>query len=251
MMATLTDYQFWLGLAEIIGINIVLSGDNAVVIALACRSLPPLQQKRAIFFGSAGAIALRILLTGFAAVLLTRPYLKLAGSALLLWIAVKLLIPDDEAGSVDGRSGLMAAIKTIIVADLVMSLDNVLGVAAAAHGNLVLLALGLLISMPLIIYGSTVILKLMGRFPVLITLGAALLGYVAGEMGTTDPVVSGWITATWPPLFAIVPLACAALVVLAGQLLARPRPVQELSLDESAPPVDPDREPDNHDGGPR
>ena len=251
MMATLTDYQLWLGLAEIIGINIVLSGDNAVVIALACRSLPPLQQKRAIFFGSAGAIALRILLTGFAAVLLTRPYLKLAGSALLLWIAVKLLIPDDEAGNVDGRSGLMAAIKTIIVADLVMSLDNVLGVAAAAHGNLVLLALGLLISMPLIIYGSTVILKLMGRFPVLITLGAALLGYVAGEMGTTDPVVSGWISTMWPPLFAIAPLACAALVVLAGQLLARPRPVQELRLDESAPPADPDQEPDNHDGGPR
>ena len=162
---------FWVTLAQIMMINIVLSGDNAVVIALASRSLPPRQQKQAILFGSFGAIALRIILTFFAVMLLGLPFLKLIGSVLLGWIGIAMLIPEDEEADLDGGTHLWSAIKTIIVADFVMSLDNVLGVAAAAKGNVVLLVLGLGISIPLIIYGSTLILKLMTRFPIIITVG--------------------------------------------------------------------------------
>src|SRR4051794_17727160 len=163
-MDFLTSAVFWFALFKIILINIVLSGDNAVVIALACRSLPPVQQKKAIIFGSVGAIVLRIVLTFFAIFLLTLPYLKLIGAALLLWIGIGLLKGEDDEAELEGHSNLAAAVKTIIVADLVMSLDNVIGVAAAAKGDLVLLVLGLVISIPLIIYGSTLILKLMNRF---------------------------------------------------------------------------------------
>ena len=154
-MAILATPEFWLALAQIILINIVLSGDNAVVIALACRSLPHEQQKKAILFGSVGAIVLRVLLTFFAVYLLTLPYLKLLGAALLLWIGIGLLKGEDDEEELEGHSGLMAAIKTIIIADLVMSLDNVIGVAAAAKGNILLLVLGLVISIPLIIFGSS------------------------------------------------------------------------------------------------
>ncbi|WP_372523136.1 TerC family protein [Sulfuricaulis sp.] len=235
MIAWLSDAHTWIALLEIIGVNIVLSGDNAVVIALACRTLPPKQQRLAILFGAAGAIVLRVLLTGFAVMLLAKPYLKLAGGVLLLWIAVKLLLPDDD-GDDDSKdnSSMYAAIKTIVIADLVMSLDNVLGVAAVAKGDVVLLILGLLISMPLIIYGSTLIMRLMGRFPVVITLGAALLGYVAGEMAVTDPVVTPWIEANalWLHMFA--PLLGAVLVVLAGKYFARrkKRAVVEVAVEQ-------------------
>jgi len=221
MIAWLSDARNWVALLEIIGVNIVLSGDNAVVIALACRTLPPAQQRLAIIFGAAGAIVLRAVLTVFAVLLLTRPYLKLAGGALLLWIAIKLLLPDDDGdGETEGHAGMFAAIKTIVIADLVMSLDNVLGVAAVAKGDVILLVLGLLISMPLIIYGSTLIMGLMGRFPVLITLGAALLGYVAGEMVVSDPVVVPWIEANAAWLHVFAPLLGAVLVVLAGKYFA-------------------------------
>ena len=222
MIAWLSDAHTWIALLEIIGVNIVLSGDNAVVIALACRSLPPKQQRLAILFGAAGAIVLRAVLTVFAVLLLAKPYLKLVGGVLLLWIAIKLLLPDDD-GDDDSKdnSSMYAAIKTIVIADLVMSLDNVLGVAAVAKGDVVLLVLGLLISMPLIIYGSTLIMRLMGRFPVVITLGAALLGYVAGEMAVTDPVVAPWIEANAPLLHMFAPLLGAVLVVLAGKYFAR------------------------------
>jgi YjbE family integral membrane protein len=191
-MSMLLTPEFWLALSQIILINIVLSGDNAVVIALASRSLPPTQQKKAILFGSLGAIVLRIVLTFFAVYLLSLPYLKLAGAALLLWIGVGLLKGDDDEAELEGHSNLVAAIKTIIVADLVMSLDNVIGVAAAAKGNVALLVIGLGISIPLIIYGSTLILKLMTRFPVIITIGAGLLGWVAGEMAFSDPAIKTW-----------------------------------------------------------
>ncbi|MBI3575398.1 MAG: TerC family protein [Gammaproteobacteria bacterium] len=222
--AWLTDIHTWMALLEIIGVNIVLSGDNAVVIALACRTLPPVQQRRAIFFGTAAAIVLRVILTVFAVILLDQPYLKLVGSVLLLWIAVKLLLPEEDGGGdVEGNSNMFVAIKTILIADLVMSLDNVLGVAAVANGDIALLIIGLLISMPLIIYGSTIILKLMGRFPVIITLGAALLGYVAGEMGVTDRVVQPWIEGNMPLLHTLAPILGAILVVLAGKLFARRR----------------------------
>ena len=222
MFEWVTDGLFWLGLAQIIGVNIILSGDNAIVIALASRTLPPKQQRWAILLGTAGAIVLRVVLTAFAAVLLDQAWLRLAGSVLLLWISVKLLLPEEN-GDGDGKSvdGLAGAIRTIIIADLVMSLDNVLGVAAAAKGSLALLSIGLVLSMPLIIFGSTVILKLMGRFPWIITLGGALLGYVAGEMGVTDQVVKGWVEANLPILHTLVPIACAALVVALGKFIAR------------------------------
>ena len=214
--------EFWIDLLKIIMINIVLSGDNAVVIALASRSLPPQQQKKAIIFGSIGAIVLRIVLTFFAVVLLGQPYLKLVGAALLLWIGIGLLKGDDDEGELEGHSNLIAAVRTIVVADLVMSLDNVIGVAAAAKGNLLLLVLGLVISIPLIIFGSTLILKLMNRFPVIITLGAALLGWVAGEMAISDPALRTWIgeIGEHHVLHWIVPAAGAILVVVIGKWLA-------------------------------
>jgi YjbE family integral membrane protein len=197
MFDEVLTHAFWVGLAKIIGVNIVLSGDNAVVIALAARSLPPKQQKLAIFWGAGAAIVLRIILTVFAVALLTLPWLKLIGAALLLWIGIKLLVPEEEGENVDPSDSLLAAIKTILIADLVMSLDNVIAVAAAAGGSLTLLILGLAISIPLVIFGSTLLLKLMERWPVIITLGAALLGFVAGEMAITDPAIGDWVRATF------------------------------------------------------
>ena len=218
-MAFLTSPEFWLALSQIILINIVLSGDNAVVIALACRSLPPHQQKKAIIFGSVGAIVLRVILTFFAVYLLSQPYLKLVGAALLLWIGVGLLKGDDGEEDLEGNSNLMAAIKTIVIADLVMSLDNVIGVAAAAKGNVPLLVIGLVISIPLIIFGSTIILKLMNRFPIIITIGAGLLGWVAGEMVLTDPAIHDWVEAHHY-LHNIVPALGAVIVVVVGKYMA-------------------------------
>ena len=215
-MSMMLTPEFWLALLQIILINIVLSGDNAVVIALASRSLPPAQQKKAILFGSIGAIILRIILTFFAVYLLSLPYLKIAGACLLLWIGVNLLKGEDGDAELEGHSNLAAAIKTIVVADLVMSLDNVIGVAAAAKGNVVLLVVGLAVSIPLIIYGSTLILKLMNRFPIIITIGAALLGWVAGEMAFSDPVLKTWADGHHS-LHLIPPILCAMLVVAAGK----------------------------------
>lgn len=217
-MSFLSSSEFWIALSQIILINIVLSGDNAVVIALASRSLPPAQQKKAILFGSLGAIVLRVVLTFFAVYLLTLPYLKLVGAALLMWIGIGLLKSDDGEAHLEGHSSLAAAIKTIVVADLVMSLDNVIGVAAAAKGNVPLLVFGLVISIPLIIFGSTVILKLMERFPIIITLGAALLGWVAGEMAMSDPSIAVW-AANQHALHTLVPAGGAIAVVVIGKWL--------------------------------
>jgi YjbE family integral membrane protein len=187
----LTSGAFWAALGSIILANIVLSGDNAVVIALAARSLPPHQQKKAIFWGSAAAIVMRIVLTLIAVEMLRWPWLKIVGGLLLLYIGISLLNEDDDGEEGHGETGgMMAAIRTILVADLVMSLDNVLAVAAAAKGNTPLLVIGLAISIPLIIFGSTLLLKVMERFPIIITLGAALLGFLAGEMIFTDPAVT-------------------------------------------------------------
>jgi hypothetical protein len=209
--------EFWVALGQIIIVNIMLSGDNAVVIALACRSLPPKQQRSAIIFGSVGAIVLRVILTFFAVMLLKLPFLKLAGGAALLWIGAGLLSSDDDEGDLQAHSNLSAAIRTIIIADFIMSLDNVLGVAAAAKGNTVLLVLGLAISIPLIIYGSKLILGLMGRFPIIITLGAALLGWVAGEMLVDDSSVSGWINTNAHFMHLAIPMLCTIGVVVAGK----------------------------------
>lgn len=192
MFEMLGSYDFWLGLAKIIGVNIVLSGDNAVVIALAARSLPVRQQKLAIFWGSGAAIVMRIVLTLFAVQLLALPWLKLVGSLLLFWIGVKLLVEDDGGDDIESSDNLIAAIKTILIADLVMSLDNVIAVAAAAAGNMTLLVLGLAISIPMVIFGATLLLKLMERYPAIITIGAALIGLVAGEMLVSDIALKDW-----------------------------------------------------------
>ncbi len=217
MLQELASEAFWIGLAQIIGVNIVLSGDNAVVIALAARSLPKRQQKMAVLWGSGAAVVMRIVLTVFAVALLTLPWLKLVGAALLLWIGAKLLIPEDGDGEVEASDNLMAAIKTILIADLVMSLDNVIAVAAAAKGSYLLLVLGLAISIPLVIFGATLLLHFMERFPVIITIGAGLLGWVAGEMATTDPVVKDWIDANAAWLHAGAAAIGAAFVIAVGK----------------------------------
>ena len=219
---------FWKSLLSIIVVNIILSGDNAVVIALAARHLPARQQKAAIFWGSAAAIVLRVLLTVFAVKLLEFPYLKLIGAALLIWIGAKLLLPEEDEGDGVAResSGLFGAIRTILIADLVMSLDNVIAVAAAAetgppHGRILLLIIGLGLSIPLIIVGSTLLLKLMERWPLIITLGAALLGFVAGEMAVTDPAIDQWFHSHFGHLDYVVSAACAILVVVIGTAWSR------------------------------
>src|SRR5689334_6410929 len=192
MLEELATQAFWIGLLKIIGVNIILSGDNAVVIALAARSLPAQQQKKAVLWGAGAAVVLRIVLTIFAAALLTLPWLKIIGSLLLFWIGVKLLIPEDGDDDIKASDQLLAAIKTILIADLVMSLDNVIAVAAAAGGHMGLLIIGLAISIPLVIFGATLLIKLMERFPVIITLGAGLIGWVAGEMLVADGALKGW-----------------------------------------------------------
>jgi YjbE family integral membrane protein len=191
-MEELATQAFWIGLAKIIGVNIVLSGDNAVVIALAARSLPPKQQKQAILWGAGAAVVLRIVLTVFAVALLSLPWLKIIGSLLLFWIGIKLLVPEEDNEDIDASDNLMTAIKTILIADLVMSLDNVIAVAAAAGGSMTLLIIGLAISIPLVVYGATLLVNLMEKYPVIITVGAALIGFVAGEMLVTDPVLASW-----------------------------------------------------------
>ena len=178
----------WGAFGAIIVANILLSGDNAVVIAMAARSLPEHLQRRAIFWGSAAAIVMRIILTLIAVEMLKWPYLKIVGALLLLYIGISLLSEDSgEEGSHKQVGTMAAAIRTILVADLVMSLDNVLAVAAAAKGNTPLLVIGLAVSIPLIVFGSTLLLRVMDRFPIIITVGAALLGFLAGEMLFTDP----------------------------------------------------------------
>ncbi len=190
-MEQLATPQFWVAVGQIIVIDILLAGDNAVVIALACRNLPPELQKRGVFWGVAGAIALRIVLTVFAGALLMLPWLRILGALALLWIGVKLLLPQDEGGhEIEGRSDLWGAVRTVIVADFVMSLDNVIAVAGAAKGNVPLLIFGLVVSIPLVAAGSKIVLRLIERYPVVVTLGGALLGWIAGELVATDPGIA-------------------------------------------------------------
>ena len=218
-MEFLQGSDFWVGLLKIVWINIILSGDNAVVIALAARSLPPHQQKQAIFWGSGAAVVLRVVLTLIAVKLLELPYLQIIGGLLLLWIGVQLLgDEDDEEGESSETGGPMAAVRTILIADLVMSLDNVIAVAAAAKGSMVLLVLGLLISIPLVVLGSTLMIKLMERFPIIVILGAALIGWVAGETILGDRSLEAVVAANgW--LHYVGPLAGAAFVIVVGKFL--------------------------------
>lgn len=184
----LASAAFWIAVGQIILIDLVLSGDNAVVIALACRNLSPDQRRRGIFWGVSGAVLLRVVLTMFAAVVMDFPWLKFVGGLLLVWIAIKLILPEDEDGhDIPSSEHLWGAVKTIVVADFVMSLDNVIGVAGAAHGSLALLLFGLAVSIPLIVWASQMIMHWMERFPIVVLLGAGLLGYVAAGMMLTDP----------------------------------------------------------------
>lgn len=214
-MDAMLGADFWIGLFKIVWINIILSGDNAVVIALAARGLPPQQQKKAVLLGSGAAVVLRIALTVVAAKLMQLPFVEVIGGLLLLWIGVGLLKGEDEeedSGSV-ARQGMMAAVRTILLADLVMSLDNVIAVAAAAGGDMLLLILGLAISIPLVIFGSTLMIKLMERFPVIVTLGAALIGWVAGETITSDHMLEGFVRVN--PWVHYAAAACGAVLVIA------------------------------------
>jgi YjbE family integral membrane protein len=229
MLEMLASTQFWVDVFKIIMIDLLLSGDNAVVIALACRNLPEQQRKKGIMFGVLGAIGLRIVLTFFAVNLLSLPYLKLVGAILLIWIGIKLILPEDEhsANSIQADTRLFGAVKTIIIADFVMSLDNVLGVAAAAKGNVALLVFGLLISIPLIAWSSQFVLKLIDRFSLTIYAGGALLGYVAGEMLVSEAFPangSGTGLAALDEashyLHWLIPVLCALLVLGVGKLLA-------------------------------
>lgn len=219
MIESLSSPETWWALFEISVINVLLSGDNAVVIALACRSLPPKQAKMAFAVGAVGVIVLMTGLTAAAAYLLTLPYLELIGSALLLWIGVKLLAAEEEADEVKGGGDFWEAVKIIIIADMVMSLDNVLGMAGAAKGHLWMLFVGLVITIPLILFCSALIMKMMERFPVFITLGAGLLGYVAGEMAVADPSIKGYIENNLSYLDTVIPIAGAIFVVAAGKFI--------------------------------
>ena len=228
--------HFWVAVGQIIMIDILLGGDNAVVIALACRGLPPHQRTKGIIWGTAGAIVLRVILIAFALALLQIPFLKFVGALLLIWIGVKLIAPEDEDSHANMQSSdkLWGAIKTIIVADLVMSVDNVIAIAGAAQSagekhQLPLVIFGLLVSIPIIVWGSQLVLKLMDRFPIIITLGGMLLGWIAGGMLVTDPVFAN--PDKWQWMFKIAQtdtiryaasVAGALLVLLAGRaILAR------------------------------
>ena len=223
----LSSPDFWIAVGQIIAIDILLGGDNAVVIALASRRLPVQQRTQAIFWGMFGAVGLRVVLIFFALELLQFPYLKIVGGLLLFWIGIKLLLPADDDGGheINASVHLLGAIKTIVVADAVMSLDNVIGIAGAAKGHLGLVVFGLIVSVPIIVWGSRFVLTLMDRFPVVILGGAALLGWIAGDMIAHDVVLADHYAAVMPGIFAwTAPLAGALLVVAIGKLGGKRRP---------------------------
>lgn len=234
------DGSFWIAVLQIIAIDILLGGDNAVVIALACRRLPEHQRNKGIFWGVFGAIALRLILIFFALQLLALPYLKIVGAVLLLYIGVKLLQPEegDAEDGIQASTSLMGAIRTIIIADAVMSLDNVVAVAAAARGDLMLVAFGIAVSIPIIVFGSKIVLKLMDRFPIVIVFGGALLGWIAGGMAITDIAVlpllegtSGWLhDPSWRHYVSAA--AGALFVFLVGTWMARRKLAARAPLEE-------------------
>jgi YjbE family integral membrane protein len=238
----LTSPQFWVALLQIIAIDILLGGDNAVVIALACRRLPPRLRNQGIFWGVFGAIALRVLLIFFAMTLLRISYLRIVGALLLVWIGVKLLLPEPGGGrEIKASDHLLGAIKTIIVADAVMSLDNVIAIAGAARDSMILIVLGLLISVPIIVWGSKIVLVLMERYPAVITAGGALLGWIAGSMFASDVAVHDWVMGNAPWLVQVAPVAGALLVVVIGRLVGRrmaraAAPAVDLGTGEQAAP---------------
>lgn len=237
-------HAFWIGLVQIIWIDLILSGDNALVIALACRNLPPGQRKWGVILGTGAAVILRILFATIIVYVLDVPFLKLIGSVLLFWIAIKLMLPEEgEGGHGQGSvANLWGAVRTVVIADAVMSLDNVLAVAAAAHsaatgagetglspeaieaGSVFLLSLGIAISIPLMVVGSTMMIWLLDRFPWLMILGGALLGWIAGGLAVHDPITAPWIQANMPFLEKVAPFIGAGFVVALSLYLMRKQP---------------------------
>ncbi|MCC6717284.1 MAG: YjbE family putative metal transport protein [Acetobacteraceae bacterium] len=237
-MEQVQTLAFWIGLAQIAGLNILLSGDNAVVIALASRGLPAHQRRTAVLGGSLVAIVLRVVFCLIVVWLLSIPYLKLVGGLLLLAIGVKLLVPETGGGNgIAAKATLWGTMQVIVIADAVMSLDNVVAIAAAADGSVLLIVLGLLISVPLIIFGSTLLLKVLSRVPLLVTAGAGLLGWIAGGVIASDAAVQPWLGGgAYHPELASKALG-AALVVALGAVLARrarrrPRDIVDLAPED-------------------
>jgi YjbE family integral membrane protein len=230
-MSTIANFdgQFWVALLQIIWLDLILSGDNAVVIALACRSLPERQRKIGVMLGAGVAVGLRIIFTFFVVWLMALPYLQIIGGLLLLWIGVKLISDDggDEGGDVRASATLLGAVRTVLVADAVMGLDNVIAVAAAARGNLLLIAIGLIVSIPLVVYGATLLMSLIQRFPVIVLLGAGLIGFVSGEVLISDLIWKAAIGQRAHWLHYAAPAAGAALVIGLGYLLRRRVPARE------------------------
>ena len=242
-MDMFTSPEFWLAVGQIILIDILLGGDNAVVIALACRKLPPNLRTKGIMWGTAGAIVLRVVLIFFALTLLKLPFLKLVGGVLLLWIGIKLLMPEaeDDHSKMEASDKLWGAVKTVIIADFVMSLDNVIAIAGAAEGagshhQMPLVIFGLLVSIPIIVWGSQLVIKLMDKFPIVITLGAMLLGWIAGTMLVTDPALNSWVpmqpgdkpgtTEVLPQVYYALGVGGALFVLIVGKLLAARKPAE-------------------------
>lgn len=235
MPETLLELPFWLSVGQIIVIDILLGGDNAVVIALACRNLPLHQRRKGILWGVAGAIGLRVVMIFFAIHLLALPFLNIVGGLLLLWIGMKLLCTAEDDGhpEVACSTSLWGAVKTIVIADAVMSLDNVVAVAGAANGNMALVVFGILISIPMILFGSQFVMRLMDRYPMVITLGAALLGWIAGDMLLNDVVIRPWSEHLSSWVHFLASTIGALLVVIVGKLRNRRRrakPIHEVSL---------------------
>jgi YjbE family integral membrane protein len=228
--------QFWVAVLQIIAIDIVLGGDNAVVIALACRKLPEKQRNLGIFWGVFGAIALRVVLIFFALSLLGIPFLKIIAAVLLLWIGIKLLQPEPETSghSVTASTTLVGAIKTIIIADAVMSLDNVVAIAGAARDSMILVLFGLVVSVPVIVWGSKLVIRIMDRFPATIIIGAGLLGWISGDMSVKDAVTSEWVSTHAAFLQWLAPACGALLVVGAGKWLARKAQVKTTHITDLA-----------------
>jgi YjbE family integral membrane protein len=223
LIASMQTPTFWVAVVQIIWINILLSGDNAVVIALACRELPPRERLWGMVIGAGVASVLLIAFTAVFSVLLTLPYLRLAGAIALIWIAVKLLAPQahDEEGSTEAAQDLWRAVWIVVIADIVMSLDNVIAVAAVAKGQYVLLIIGLSISIPVVIAGSAIILWLLERFPVLVWGGAGILGWVAGDIFAGDTVVLNLFSSVNPETLELVAEIVGAVIVLASGLVWR------------------------------
>lgn len=248
MFESLSNPDTWTALFKIAVINVVLSGDNAVVIALACRSLEPKQQRNAFLVGAGGIVVLLTVFTVFAAWLMDLSYIQVIGSVLLVWIGIKLLVPEDEDDEIEGSSNFWSAVKTIIIADMVMSLDNVLGMAGAAKGHLGMLIVGLVITMPLILFGSALLMKLMERFPIVVLGGAALLGWVAGEMAVGDHAFKTYFEAhehMKEILEWAVPITCLLIVVIVGKALGYSKAKEARALHEAERAVEPAEQPNS------